>query len=165
MAEQAAFRMCPPGEDYQVSMLKVSASLEDYLEAIAELIRCHGHAHTKDIAAKLCVKMPSVTNALGVLSKSGHIIYRPNLPVQLTATGKVLAERVTRRHRILQDFLQYVLELPCEEAGKAACKIEHVIDEELINRFLVLSEAVRNRNDCHNLRLHLTQTFTSPAEE
>ena len=88
-----------------MSTLNVSASLEDYLEAIGELIRLHGHAHTKDIAARLNVKMPSVTNALGVLSKSGHIIYRPNLPVLLTETGKALADRVTRRHRILQDFL------------------------------------------------------------
>lgn len=148
-----------------MSTLNVSASLEDYLEAIGELIRLHGHAHTKDIAARLNVKMPSVTNALGVLSKSGHIIYRPNLPVLLTETGKALAERVTRRHRILQDFLQYVLELPCEEAGKAACKIEHVIDEELINRFLVLSEAVQNRGDCHGLRLHLAQAFALATKE
>ncbi len=85
--------------------------------------------------------------------------------VLLTETGKALAERVTRRHRILQDFLQYVLELPCEEAGKAACKIEHVIDEELINRFLVLSEAVQNRGDCHGLRLHLAQAFALAAKE
>ena len=36
-----------------MSTLNVSASLEDYLEAIGELIRLHGHAHTKDIAARL----------------------------------------------------------------------------------------------------------------
>ena len=38
----------------------LTASLEDYLEAIAELISCEGHAHTKEIAKKLNVKMPSV---------------------------------------------------------------------------------------------------------
>ncbi len=165
MEGQTAPQRHRSGKDHEVNMLKVSASLEDYLEAIAELIRCHGHAHTKEIASRLNVKMPSVTNALGVLSKSGHIVYQPNQPVQLTASGRLLAEKVIRRHHILQDFLQHVLELPGEEAGKTACKIEHVIDEKLIDRFLVLSEAVQNRSDCHGLRLHLNRTFTLSADE
>ena len=44
--------------------LQLTESLEDYLEAIAELIEVEGHAHAKEIAAKLNVKMPSVTGAL-----------------------------------------------------------------------------------------------------
>ena len=43
--------------------LQLTESLEDYLEAIAELIEVEGHAHAKEIAAKLNVKMPSVTGA------------------------------------------------------------------------------------------------------
>ena len=42
----------------------LTASLEDYLEAIAELTAAEGHAHTKEIAKKLNVKMPSVTGGL-----------------------------------------------------------------------------------------------------
>ena len=42
---------------------QLTESLEDYLEAIAELIEIEGHAHAKEIAAKLNVKMPSVTGA------------------------------------------------------------------------------------------------------
>ena len=33
--------------------LQLTESLEDYLEAIAELIAVEGHAHTKEIAEKL----------------------------------------------------------------------------------------------------------------
>ena len=57
---------------------RVSASQEDYIEAIAELIEEHGHAHTRDIAVKLGVKMPSVTNALWSLSRQNLILYSPN---------------------------------------------------------------------------------------
>ena len=32
---------------------QMTSSLEDYLEAIAELIAVNGHAHTKEIAEKL----------------------------------------------------------------------------------------------------------------
>ena len=38
--------------------LPMSSSLEDYLEAIAEIIEANDHAHTKDIATKLNVTMP-----------------------------------------------------------------------------------------------------------
>ena len=47
---------------------KISSSLEDYLEVIAEILEQNKHAHTKDIADKLGIKMPSVTNALQTLS-------------------------------------------------------------------------------------------------
>ena len=52
---------------------KLSASLEDYLEAIAELCSKEGHAHSKEIAEKLSVKMPSVTEALRQLVEMGYI--------------------------------------------------------------------------------------------
>lgn len=49
----------------------ISSSLEDYLEAIAEIIERNGHAHTKDIADRLGVKMPSVTNARRRFRRAG----------------------------------------------------------------------------------------------
>ena len=39
--------------------MKISSSLEDYLEAIADLIDANGHAHSKELADRLMVKMPS----------------------------------------------------------------------------------------------------------
>ena len=41
-------------------MIKISSSLEDYIEAISEIIEENEHAHTKDIAKKLNVKMQPV---------------------------------------------------------------------------------------------------------
>ena len=64
-----------------MEMEKISSSLEDYLEAIAEIIEDNGHAHTKDIADKLHVKMPSVTSALQTLSANGLIRYQSHAPV------------------------------------------------------------------------------------
>ena len=42
----------------------MSSNMEDYLETIALLIDEHGHAHARDVARRLNVKMPSVTCAL-----------------------------------------------------------------------------------------------------
>ena len=50
---------------------QLTASLEDYLEAIAELTAVDGHAHAKEIAVRLNVKMPSVTGALRQLDQMG----------------------------------------------------------------------------------------------
>lgn len=143
----------------EASETNLSASQEDYLEAIAELIESHGHAHTSDIAARLSVRMPSVTNALGLLSRNGYVSYRPNFPVTLTRQGATEAERVRRRHRILEEFFRRLLGLSVEQAGKAACRIEHIIDENTIERFRIFSEAVTKRRDCRALRNYLSDAF------
>ena len=59
----------------------ISSSLEDYLEAIADLIDANGHAHSKELADRLQVKMPSVTNALQALAARDLIEYRSHQPV------------------------------------------------------------------------------------
>lgn len=142
-----------------MSETNLSASQEDYLEAIAELIESHGHAHTSDIAARLNVRMPSVTNALGLLSRNGYVSYRPNFPVTLTKEGATEAERVRHRHRILETFFRRLLGLSVEQAGKAACRIEHIIDENTVERFRIFSDAVTERRDCRALRNYLSDAF------
>ena len=60
---------------------EISSSLEDYLEIIAALIAENKHAHAKEIADRMQVKMPSVTNALQALSNRGLIKYQTHAPV------------------------------------------------------------------------------------
>lgn len=114
---------------------KISASLEDYLEAIRALIDIHGHAHTRDIAGQLGVTMPSVTHALQVLAREGHILYQKNYPIQLTESGRHIADEVQRRHSFLEIFFREQLGLSRAKASEMACKIEHVIDAETMHRW------------------------------
>ncbi len=139
--------------------LKISNSLEDYIEAIAEIIEANGHAHAKDIAEKLKVKMPSVTNALQALSSQGLVSYQPHYPVELTPTGKRLGAEIIRRHKVLEKFFRDILKIAPEEAGKTACKIEHLVSGEVVDRFVVFSEAIQNRPDCEGLRKYLEETM------
>lgn len=140
---------------------ELTASLEDYLEAIKELIdaNAHGHAHTSEIARRLNVKMPSVTNALGVLRKNGYIHYDSSYPVTLTALGQQAAERVIRRHAVLKVFLKEVLMLPEEEAGATACRVEHVIDDRLVERLNAVNEVFTQSEIGTQLRTSITQTL------
>ena len=90
---------------------QLTESLEDYLEVIAELIAVEGHAHVKEIAARLNVKMPSVTGALRQLEKMNYINHKTHYPVQLTEKGRIVAEEVIYRHGILKRFFSEILGL------------------------------------------------------
>ena len=136
---------------------KISSSQEDYLEAISEIIAIKGHAHTKDIADRMQVKMPSVTNALQTLSARGLIRYQSHAPVVLTAAGA--AAVIMHRHDAMRRFLRGILKLDSDEANDTACKIEHVINEKVLSRIVALSEAVAEREDCAGLREYLEQTM------
>ena len=144
---------------------QLSESLEDYLEAIAELIAVDGHAHTKEIAEKLDVKMPSVTGALRQLEKLGYIIYNTHYPVVLTAEGKAVADEVVRRHRVLKSFFSDVLGLPLDTASDTACRLEHVVDENTIRRFVLFTEAISSRYDARRLQTYLTEAMAHFDDE
>ena len=141
---------------------QLTESLEDYLEAIAELIAVEGHAHAKEIAAKLNVKMPSVTGALRQLEKMGCIVYSTHYPVQLTEKGRLIAEDGMHHHETLQKFFSEILGLPLEKASDTACRLEHLIDCDTISRFILFSEAIAKRTDARALQTYLTEAMSRP---
>jgi DtxR family Mn-dependent transcriptional regulator len=124
---------------------KLSASLEDYLEAIFNLSDGEGHAHCTDIANVLNVAKPSVTGALHTLKKKGLANYEPYGSVTLTAKGKKAAEKVAAKHRIIKSFFVNVLGIDSDTAADAACKAEHAFGPEVVSRLLTFSEYI-NKN-------------------
>ena len=140
---------------------KLSASLEDYLEAIADLSQEEGHAHSKEIAQRLGVKMPSVTEALRQLVDMGYIIYNVHYPVQLTATGKTVAMEILTRHRVLTRFFIEILGLSPDKAADTACHLEHVVDSDTIERFVIFSDAITKRSDARALQVYLTEAMSN----
>lgn len=138
----------------------LTASLEDYLEVIAGLIVRNGHAHTKEIAEKLNVKMPSVTGALRQLEKLGYIIYNSHYPVELTPEGTRVAEEVVRRHSVLKKFFMEILCVSPDKATAAACHLEHVVDSEIIERFVLFSNAIESRSDARELQVFLSEAMS-----
>lgn len=137
----------------------ISSSLEDYLEVIAEIIETKGHAHTKDIADRMNVKMPSVTNAIQMLAAKGLIRYQSHTPVTLTVRGTERAAVIRLRHAALNNFFRTLLKLEEEESNRTACKVEHVVGEKVMSRFVTLTEAIMNRPDCAGLREYLSTTM------
>ena len=120
----------------------LSASLEDYLEAIFNLAGESDVARSKDIAELLGVSKSSVTGALQVLKKRGLVNYKPYDYVTLTGSGRAAAAEVARKHNILKSFFVNVLGIEAGIAQQAACKAEHALGPEVIARLLRFIEFV-----------------------
>ena len=120
----------------------LSASLEDYLEAIYNIIQEKKAVRAKDVAARLNVSNASVTGALKILSKRNFLNYAPYDVISLTPEGEKIAKEVVRRHKILKEFLIKVLSIDEQKADKAACQLEHGISTEIIDRLVKFIEFI-----------------------
>lgn len=121
---------------------ELSASLEDYLEAIFRIVQEKRAARAKDIGDRLKVGRSSVTGALHALSQRELINYAPYDIVTLTDRGQALAEDIARRHEVLSDFFVKVLAVGEADADAAACKMEHAVPPAVLERFLEFIEFV-----------------------
>jgi DtxR family Mn-dependent transcriptional regulator len=125
---------------HAIAKVKLTASLEDYLEAILFLARRGKPARVRDIARHIGVGMPSVTAAIKTLSGRGLVEHDPYEAVTLTERGRDLAEEVGRRHMLLRRFLTDMLGLEAESAEANACRMEHAVDDALLDRLVRFAE-------------------------
>lgn len=102
-----------------------TASMEDYLEAIAVLREERQVVRVSQISRLLDVSMPSVTSALKRLMEEGLVDHEPYGHVELTAKGERIAEDVIHRHETLRQFLTEILGVDPDTAREDACKMEH----------------------------------------
>ncbi len=112
----------------------LSASLEDYLEAILHIEDSKPAVRAKDIADRMQVKRPSVTGALNQLARRELVNYSPYEVVTLTDKGREAALDVSRRHTALKAFLMGVLGIEEELAETSACRMEHAMPRPVLER-------------------------------
>jgi DtxR family Mn-dependent transcriptional regulator len=110
--------------------------MEDYLEAIYHLEQERRIARVRDIAKRLGVKMSSVSSALKSLGSRGLIRYDPHQFITLTDRGIEKAKEIVRKHEVLQRFLVRILQIEPDVAEDNACRIEHHLDPEVIDKLI-----------------------------
>jgi DtxR family Mn-dependent transcriptional regulator len=118
----------------------LSESLEDYLETILYLEKDQKVARAKDIADRLGLQRGTVTSALKSLAEKSLIHYTPYSFITLTAKGKKIAEEITSRHASIKNFLIKILQIDLQTAEETACRMEHVIDANSLERLAMLSD-------------------------
>ena len=114
----------------------LSSNMEDYLEAIFHISEQKQAARAKDIADRMQVNKSSVTGALRSLSDKGLVNYAPYDIITLTGRGKKLAVEIVRRHEALKDFFVKILLIDKTEAEQAACKVEHEVSKNIVDRLI-----------------------------
>ncbi len=107
--------------------LKISSTLEDYLEFIYKTIEAKEKVKAVEIANEFSISRATVTEALQRLEKKGYIKYGHYQPIELTQNGITLAKEIILKHETLLKFFEQILKLPTEEAKINACRIEHII--------------------------------------
>ena len=105
---------------------------EMYLETIFVLTKEGKSARAIDVCEHMGYSKPSVSRALGILKKSGHILVDKNGYLTLTEEGIAVAKKIYERHKILTEVLIEIGVTP-EVASDDACKIEHHISDESFN--------------------------------
>lgn len=106
-------------------------SAQDYLKTIYSLSKNEeGIVNTTDISQKLDVTPASVTEMLKKLSEEGYIKYSPYHGSTLTEKGLKEAQKVTRKHRLLESFLSNVLRIGNDKVHQEACQMEHTLSDE-----------------------------------
>jgi DtxR family Mn-dependent transcriptional regulator len=109
---------------------EMSKSSEEYLEALYTLTKDGETASTTAISKRLKVAPASVTEMLGKLSNEGYVNYQPYQGVTLTPKGFKIAEKMARKHRLLERFLHDMLGIGKSMVHDEACAMEHALSDE-----------------------------------
>lgn len=115
-------------------MKALTSGMEDYLETILNLTMRDKVARVKDIAKSLGVTTPSVVSALNSLSQKKLIKHEKYGYVELTEEGAEKAKEIDGQHKLLFTLLSDIMGIDPEIAYRDACKMEHHLSKETVNR-------------------------------
>ena len=130
----------------------LSSSLEDYLECVYNRINLNGSVRAIDISKELNVSRASVTEALNKLAQKEYINYGRYEMISMTDSGIKKAEEIINKHNVLQYFFKDILGVEHEEATRTACKIEHILSRNILeklsefNKFCSDSDVIKDFN-------------------
>jgi DtxR family Mn-dependent transcriptional regulator len=103
----------------------LTATQEDYLEAIFSIERTGGDVHISLLADHLGCRLPTVTRTVQKLVEMGYVDHKTRGTVHLTGMGRYTAKQLAHRHEDLVRFLVSVLGMSQTDAETDACQLEH----------------------------------------
>lgn len=109
---------------------KISENIEEYLEVLYRNGSNKEQVSTTTLSKELGIAPGSVTQMLKKLETLGYIDYTPYRGASLTDEGMKIAQKITRKHRILEKFLRDILKVKEENVHEQACEMEHSLSDE-----------------------------------
>nr|WP_319538210.1 ATP-binding protein [uncultured Methanospirillum sp.] len=104
--------------------LKLSQTMEDYLETIFVVSQNRGYARTCEIAKNLQISPSSAVETVGRLASLNLVVWKRYEGVYLTPEGRIHGEIIHIRHEMLRRFFEFI-GVPNDIANAEACIIEH----------------------------------------
>jgi len=111
--------------------------LEEYLETMLSLAEEGVPVIQARIAERLGRSAPSVSEMLDRLIEDGYVT-REGRRLSLTVSGRALAEKVVRKHRLAERLLVDVIGLEWHKVHREAGRWEHVISDDVEARLVEL---------------------------
>lgn len=103
---------------------------ENYLKTILILKERNGSVRSIDVANEMGYSKPSISRAVKLLIKRGHVIMESNGELVLTKKEYHLASDIYERHEVISEFFVKLLGVNKDVADRDACRVEHAISEE-----------------------------------
>ena len=117
---------------------KPSATIEDYLQAVYNMIREGRTVIAARLTEKMGVAAPTVWATVQRMQRDGLVNLSAKKEITLSDAGLEAAESIMRRHRLAECLLVDILGLEWHEAHEEAHRIEHTISPRVEGRILAV---------------------------
>jgi DtxR family Mn-dependent transcriptional regulator len=121
-----------------MSTSKVTQAIEDYLRTIYALEEEVQPVIAARVAEEVGVTPSTMVSTLRRLEGEGYLKVLRRKEIHLTPEGKQVAERILRRHFLLERFLTDLLGLDWVKAHQEAHRLEHALSQEVEDRLAKL---------------------------
>jgi DtxR family transcriptional regulator, Mn-dependent transcriptional regulator len=119
---------------YRIERMRNSLR-EDYLEAICIFTGRYSHPpRTTDLSTALHIDAGDVRTDVVELESMGDVLLGNDGSIILTDQGGATGKQIMKRHETLQCFLSEILGMDQSSASDEACKIEHAVSDDTIDR-------------------------------
>ncbi|PIE99134.1 MAG: Fur family transcriptional regulator [Treponema sp.] len=108
---------------------------ENYLKTIVKFLAApdKDFITTGELAKLMAVTPGTATTMVKRLEKDGYLKHKSHYGTSLTKKGETFGISILRRHRLLETFLEQVLNMKKDEIHNEAENLEHAVSDKLID--------------------------------
>ncbi len=117
---------------------KITPAVEDYLRTIYALEDEIQPVIAARVAEEVGVTPSTMVSTLRRLAAEGYLKVLRRKEIQLTTEGRQVAERILRRHFLIERFLTDLLGLDWVKAHQEAHRLEHAVSQDVEDRLAKL---------------------------
>lgn len=117
---------------------QITSAIEDYLRTIYALEEEIQPVIAARVAEEVGVTPSTMVSTLRRLEREGYLKVLRRKEIHLTTEGRQVAERILRRHFLLERFLTDLLGLDWVKAHQEAHRLEHAVSQDVEDRLAKL---------------------------